>query len=59
LPGIAPGVNVYIWNFAGYQAGVTKSGRYNRHTFGGLTDTAFKMIPILESGQSVGWPWEK
>jgi hypothetical protein len=55
---VPAGKRVYIWNLAGYQAGVSKSGKYQRHTFGGLNDQAFRMIPILEAGQSVGWPWE-
>ena len=36
MPAIDKGSPVYIWNLAGFQAGITKSGRYNRHTFGGL-----------------------
>lgn len=55
---VSDGANVYIWNLAGYQAGVTQSGKYHRHTFGGLTDSAFNLIPILEAGKSTSWPWE-
>jgi hypothetical protein len=50
------GVPVYTWNLGGYQAGHMAGGR-NRHTFGGLTDGAFKMIPLLEAGKSQSWPW--
>lgn len=49
--------NVYIWNLGGYEAGVVRSGRYHRHTFGGLSDSAFKLIPILEAGRNSSWPW--
>ncbi|MFI2354643.1 TROVE domain-containing protein [Streptomyces anulatus] len=49
---------MYTWNLAGYQAGHAPSGRSNRHTFGGLTDQAFRMVPLLESGRDATWPWE-
>jgi hypothetical protein len=29
----------------------------NRHTFGGLTDQAFGMIPLLEAGHAAEWPF--
>lgn len=48
-------VPVYTWNVAGYRAGHSESGKNNRHTFGGLNDTAFKMIPLLEAGQNADW----
>ena len=50
-------VPVYTWNLAGYQRGHGPSGSGNRHTFGGLTDVAFRMIPLLEAGQDASWPW--
>jgi hypothetical protein len=50
-------IPVYTWNLAGYQAGHGPSGKGNRHTFGGLTDAAFRMIPLLESGRNAHWPW--
>jgi len=55
---IPAGKSLYVWNLAGYQAGISRSGRYQRHTFGGLSDSAFKLIPILEAGRNSGWPWE-
>ncbi|MGW7087492.1 TROVE domain-containing protein [Streptomyces sp. NPDC054871] len=48
---------MYTWNLAGYQAGHAPSGRGQRHTFGGLTDQAFRMIPLLEVGRDASWPW--
>lgn len=51
-------VPVYMWNMAGYKAGAAPSGGHNRHTFGGLSDAAFRMIPLLESGRDAHWPWE-
>ena len=50
-------VPLYTWNLAGYQHGHTPSGGGNRHTFGGLTDQAFRMIPLLESGRNATWPF--
>lgn len=48
---------LYTWNLAGYQAGHAPSGRGQRHTFGGLTDQAFRMVPLLEAGRDADWPW--
>jgi hypothetical protein len=48
---------VYMWNMAGYKAGAMPSGKSGRHTFGGLTDHAFRMIPLLEAGRDCNWPW--
>lgn len=52
-------VPVYTWNLAGYQTGhVPVEG--NRFTFGGLSDAAFRMIPLIEAGAADQWPftWE-
>ena len=51
-------VPMYTWNLAGYQAGHAPSGGRNRHAFGGLTDQAFRMIPLLEAGRDAKFPWE-
>ncbi|MEU5900531.1 TROVE domain-containing protein [Streptomyces venezuelae] len=50
---------LYTWNLAGYQAGHAPSGRGQRHTFGGLTDAAFRMVPLLEAGRDAEWPWAR
>lgn len=50
-------VPVYMWNMAGYRPGAMPSGVGNRHAFGGLSDAAFRMIPLLEAGRSASWPW--
>ncbi|WP_371659112.1 TROVE domain-containing protein [Streptomyces sp. NBC_00280] len=50
-------VPVYTWNLAGYRAGHGPSGTANRHTFGGLSDAAFRMIPLLEGARDADWPW--
>ncbi|KAA0932353.1 TROVE domain-containing protein, partial [Streptomyces apricus] len=53
-------VPVYTWNLAGYRAGHAPSGAGagNRHTFGGLSDAAFRMVPLLEAARDAAWPWE-
>ncbi|WP_031477367.1 TROVE domain-containing protein [Streptomyces bicolor] len=50
-------VPVYTWNLAGYRAGHGPSGKANRHTFGGLSDAAFRMVPLLEGARDADWPW--
>ncbi|MFF4149538.1 TROVE domain-containing protein [Streptomyces sp. NPDC001651] len=50
-------VPVYTWNLAGYRAGHGPSGTGNRHTFGGLSDAAFRMVPLLEGARDADWPW--
>ncbi|MFC9847667.1 TROVE domain-containing protein [Streptomyces sp. NPDC060223] len=50
-------VPVYTWNLAGYRAGHGPSGQGNRHTFGGLSDAAFRMVPLLEGARDADWPW--
>lgn len=49
-------VPAYVWNIGGYEVGSTVSGP-NRHTFAGLTDAAFRMVPLLEAGKNAAWPW--
>lgn len=48
-------VKCYTWNLAGYAIGHDVSGSGNRHTFGGLSDAAFRMIPLIEKHRSVRW----
>ncbi|MFE4454718.1 TROVE domain-containing protein [Streptomyces sp. NPDC056796] len=55
--GVPLSVPVYTWNLAGYRVGHAPSGSENRHTFGGLSDAAFRMVPLLEAGRSADWPW--
>jgi hypothetical protein len=56
--GMSRTVPIYVWNVAGYRAGTAPTGgRDNTHVFGGLTDAAFRMIPLLEAGQNATWPF--
>jgi hypothetical protein len=52
-------VPMYTWNLAGYPAGHAPSGGRNRHAFGGLTDAAFRAVPVIEAGARAAWPWEE
>ncbi|MDT0448104.1 TROVE domain-containing protein [Streptomyces hesseae] len=52
-------VPVYTWNLAGYRPGHGPSGSADRHTFGGLTDAAFRIVPLLEDSRAARWPWER
>lgn len=47
-------VPVVTWNLVGYGRG-HEAGTKNRWTFGGLTDAAFKVLPLLEAGRSADW----
>jgi hypothetical protein len=51
-------VPVYTWNLEGYRAGHGPSGTGNRHTFGGLSDAAFRMVSLLEAADDSRWPWQ-
>lgn len=58
LASVPASTPVYTWNLEGYRVGQSQSGSKKRHTFGGLTDKGFQMIPLIEAGQSQTWPWE-
>lgn len=45
------------FNLAGYQAGHAESGSAYRVTIGGLSDQAFKLLPILEQRAAGQWPF--
>lgn len=51
-------VPVFEFNLAGYKTTAIPSGSDNRYVFGGgLTDNAFRMIPLLEAGKNADWPF--
>jgi hypothetical protein len=56
---IPKNVPVYMWNMAGYRQAAMPSGGGNRHALGGLSDAAFRMIPLLDAGRDARWPWEQ
>ncbi|MFF0477567.1 TROVE domain-containing protein [Streptomyces sp. NPDC004284] len=49
-------IPVYTWNLAGYRPAHGPKGP-RRHTFGGLTDAAFRMVGLIEAGREAAWPW--
>ncbi|MFF0558672.1 TROVE domain-containing protein [Streptomyces sp. NPDC004266] len=49
-------IPVYTWNLAGYEPAHGSTGRH-RHTFGGLTDAAFRVVGLVEAGREAVWPW--
>ncbi|MFJ3875942.1 TROVE domain-containing protein [Streptomyces sp. NPDC090077] len=50
-------VPVYTWNLAGYRPAHGPTGPH-RHTFGGLTDAAFRTAGLIEAGRGSAWPWD-
>jgi hypothetical protein len=51
-------VPVFTWNIGGHRVGVTPNER-NWHTFGGLSDAAFLVMPLIEKWKYKKlWPWE-
>jgi hypothetical protein len=51
-------VPIYTWNVGGYKAAHGEAGP-TRHSFGGLTDQSWGLIPQIEVGVEQHWPWEK
>ncbi|WP_017596497.1 TROVE domain-containing protein [Nocardiopsis potens] len=51
-------VPVYTWNLAGHRHGHGPAGEGDRHLFAGLSDQAFRMVPLIEAGRVAHWPWE-
>jgi hypothetical protein len=49
-------VPLYGFNLGGYRPTAVPA-RPNRIEFGGLTDAAFRMVPLLEAGRDAAWPW--
>lgn len=45
------------FNLAGYRVGHAESGGTYRVTIGGLTDQAFKLLPVLEQRAAGQWPF--
>ena len=48
---------IYLFNLAGYKAGMLPVGEKGRYAFGGLSDTGFKAIELLEAGKDQNWPF--
>ncbi|GIH28665.1 RNA-binding protein [Acrocarpospora phusangensis] len=50
-------IPMYGFNLQGYRHAAMRTGSGNRHEFGGMSDATFKLIPLLETGNSAGWPF--
>jgi hypothetical protein len=50
-------IPVITFNLAGYRVGHAPSGTPTRITIGGLSDQAFKLLPVLESRAKGQWPF--
>lgn len=48
---------LFTWNLAGYRYGHAEGGKPGRYVFGGLTDQAWGLIPLLERGANAAWPF--
>ena len=48
-------VPLYGFNLGGYRATAFDAGSAFRHELGGLTDSTFRMVPLLEMGRSEDW----
>lgn len=52
-------VPMYAFDVGGYGRSMMKVGKENRFQLAGLTDAAFRLIPLLEAGRQGRWPWEQ
>lgn len=52
-------VRLYGFNLGGYAPAAFDAGTRNRIEFGGLTDATVRAVPLIERGESAGWPWEE
>jgi hypothetical protein len=50
-------IPVITFNLAGYRVGHMESGSPTRITIGGLSDSAFKLLPVLERRAAGQWPF--
>jgi len=56
---VVPGnVPIYAWDLDGARATPFTTHEANRYQLGGFTDSAFKIVPLLEANHDAGWPWE-
>lgn len=50
-------VPIYSFNLAGYKAAHAPHGTANWHSFAGLNDSAFRLLPVLEQRGEGEWPF--
>lgn len=54
---IPENIPLYGFNLQGYDRTMMALGK-NRHEFGGMGDSSFRQIPLLEAGRDGKFPWE-
>lgn len=52
-----PDVPVHVWDLRGYGKANIDTNTRGRYLFSGFSDTAFRLIGLLESGANATWPW--
>jgi hypothetical protein len=52
-----PDVPIYSFNLAGYAPAHLAHGTGKLHSFAGLNDTAFRLLPVLEGRKDGEWPF--
>ena len=58
-PATLPDVPIYVWDLNGYGAANVDLNEPGRYLFSGFTDTAFRLVPLVETGLDAAWPWEQ
>lgn len=53
-----PKTYVYAFDLAGYKVTDLPAGSNRKYQLGGLTDSTFKLIPLLENMGEGVWPWD-
>lgn len=48
---------IYTFNLAGYRPSALPAGEHGRYTLGGFSDATFRVMDVLENGQSADWPF--
>lgn len=52
-----PDCSIYTFNLAGYGPAHMAVGERGRYEIGGLSDAAFRMVPLLEAHRNATWPF--
>jgi hypothetical protein len=53
---VSPDVAIYGFNLGGYRTSALATGP-NRVELGGLGDSTFRVVPLIEAGRNATWPW--
>lgn len=50
---------IHYYDLNGYGSGSDDLRKKGRFMYGGMSDTSFKMMPLIEAGHRASWPWEQ